>query len=125
MASRTILKDDYTIFKSEKVSVALEKMKYQLDGTLVVVDEKRRPIGIVTLEDLSKVEDKNLPVEKFMIKRVLTASGKEDLLDLFVTMVRNKLNAIVICDKRGKVKEIITVSEIFRRLEGMLGKREK
>lgn len=125
MESQVVLKDNYIIFRSEKVSVALEKMKYYADGTLVVIDEESRPIGIVTLEDLTKVEDKDLPVEKFMIKRVLTVSGKEDLLDLFVTMVRNKLNAVVICDERGKVREIVTLSEIFRKLEGMLRKRGK
>ncbi|ARM75317.1 CBS domain-containing protein [Acidianus manzaensis] len=114
MSSEVKIKNYVIINERATVEDALNVMERNDYNSLVVIDDNERPVGIITYEKAVKYRNsKNITIDKLMDKTIVTISGKEDPLDLFIMMMRNKINIVVETDKHGRVKKIITLRDIF------------
>ncbi|AWR96807.1 CBS domain-containing protein [Acidianus sulfidivorans JP7] len=114
LSTKVSSKNSQIIRWRDTVSTALHIMNAYNYNVLVVVDDNEKPLGTISLENILKHKDENLTVDKVMDKTIVTITGKEDPLDLFVMMMKNKLNVVVETDKNGRLKKIITLKDIFR-----------
>jgi IMP dehydrogenase len=87
-------------------------------GMVVVVDEHRRPIGIVTHTDL-KEQDQYTPVSRLMSTRLVTLPTDISNQDAFERINAQRVNAAPVVDDDGRLvgileKEAVVRMEILR-----------
>ncbi len=82
-----------------------------------VVDEQGRLTGIITLADIARaVAEGRLDarVEDYMKRDVITVREDQDILDAIRLMQRYRIGRLVVVDVTGKLKGIITRTDILR-----------
>jgi len=80
---------------------------------VVVVDDERRPIGIVTTSDL-RDRDQYTPVHRLMRKELVTVTTEVDNRHAFDTMERERVKATPVVDGEGRLVGIITKKDAVR-----------
>ncbi len=82
-----------------------------------VVDEQGRLVGIITLADIARaVAEGRLDarVEDYMKRDVITVREDQDILDAIRLMQRYRIGRLVVVDVTGRLKGIITRTDILR-----------
>lgn len=106
---------------------ALELMQKRKIRRAPVIDA-RSLAGIITKSDLqaalSRPESLGVPLAKVMQRDVLTVAPDETIEGAAQIMLRRKISGLPVVDN-GKVVGIITESDLFRALCGMLGVGER
>ena len=103
-----------TFKKSDTVAKAVTIMSDKNYGSVVVVDNQNKVIGICTERDiLKKLVNKNLNPEKTKLERIMTSNprvGKEDdeVLSWLRTMSNDRFRRLPVVDNQGKIKAIFT-----------------
>src|SRR5688572_23740618 len=95
----------------------LERMRAERVGSMVVVDEAMRPLGIFTTQDvLDRVAapqaSMNLPIEKLMTVSVVALEEDASLADAALAMARHHLRHVVVT-RDGKVAGVVSERDIF------------
>src|SRR3954463_3657462 len=80
---------------------------------VVVVDEERRPIGIVTLADL-RDEDQYAPVSRLMSKEMVTITAGTSNSDAFLLMEHTRVKAVPVLDAHGRLHGVLTRDDAVR-----------
>lgn len=89
-------------------------------GSLVIIDEENRPVGIFTERDsLYKVSGKGLDVKTTRIKDVMstdmkTARTEESFKNVYNMMTAYKIRHLPIVDERGLLVGIVSVRDLLR-----------
>ena len=92
---------------------------------LPVIDNKKRPLGMISDRDVLRFNLKALqkdfqsdlsPVSEVMTKEVLTAAPDAEIREVVRVMFDEKIGAIPITGGAGEVSGIITRSDILRAL---------
>lgn len=86
----------------------------------VVVKAKNKPVGIITEKDLVSflLADKSrrgieeIKAEEVMSKNLVTAKSNTSVSDVAKTMIGKKISSVIIVDDDGKLKGIVTKSDI-------------
>ena len=95
-------------------------------GSLVVVDENERPIGMltdrdITIEVVALVKDiKTLVVDEVMSAPVSVAHSSEGVVDALARMREQGIRRLPVVDEEGKNSGIVTASNIVEELSVML-----
>ncbi|MBJ56799.1 MAG: signal transduction protein [Rickettsiales bacterium] len=103
-----------TFKKSDTISAAAKTMTEKNYGSIVVVDNNNRVIGICTERDiLKKVVNNNLDPRNTKIEKIMTPNprvGREndDVLDWLRTMSNDRFRRLPVVDAEGKIKVIFT-----------------
>jgi Fe-S-cluster containining protein len=84
----------------EPVYAAAKKMAEKGVGSIIIVDEKNLPLGIITDKDLrNRLVAQQLPydtsVEMIMTSPLVTMKPNANFPDLYLTMVRQKLHHLI------------------------------
>jgi IMP dehydrogenase len=101
LSPRSTLRDAYGIIR---------KRSHNL---VVVVDEERRPIGIVTPADL-RDEDQYAPVSRLMSKEMVTVTAGTSNRDAFLRMEHTRVKAVPVLDEHGRLHGVLTRDDAVR-----------
>jgi IMP dehydrogenase len=80
---------------------------------VVVVDDERRPIGIVTHSDL-RDRDQYLPASRLMSQRLVTVPAGISNRDAFLVMDENRVKAAPVLDEDGRLLGVMTRNDAVR-----------
>ena len=117
MKIKEIMKDVRTIAPEDTVKEAADLMNRHSIGSLVVVDSKKKLVGIVTERDiLQKVTAQNklagkVLVEDIMSNKLITIDANELLDDAVYLMIKNKIKKLPVIENNELVG-IVTATDI-------------
>ena len=103
-----------TFKKTDTVAKAVKTMSEKNYGSVVIVDNQNKVIGICTERDiLKKLVNQNLNAERTKLEKIMTANprvGKEDdeVLSWLRTMSNDRFRRLPVVDNQGKIKAIFT-----------------
>jgi IMP dehydrogenase len=80
---------------------------------VIVVDDERRPLGIVTHADL-RGRDQYSPVASFMSKRMITIPVGTPNRDAFLLMEEHRVKAAPVLDAEGRLMGVLTRDDAVR-----------
>ncbi len=107
-----------TISPSNSIFEAAQRMQLEEIGTLIVVDEENRPIGIITDRDItvSVVADGRDPqetiVEEIMTSELIVANENLGIFDLIKLFSKYSVRRIPVI-KRDRLVGIVSVDDII------------
>jgi len=107
-----------TISPDTKPIEAFEKMYKHGIRRLFVLDDKGKPVGVISHTDLvgvlgSRKPEKKLKIEDIMVKDVITISAKDDIEDAANLMLRADVSGLLVIED-GKAVGVITKTDICR-----------
>ena len=103
-----------TFLGKEKVSDAINVMADKNYGSVVIVDNKQKVVGIVTERDILKKLVKNnkspktTKLEEIMTPNPRVANENDDVLDWLRIMSNDRFRRLPVVDNQGKIKAIFT-----------------
>ena len=103
-----------TFRKTDSVSSAVKIMSEKNYGSVVIVDNQNKVIGICTERDiLKRLVNSNLNPAKTKIEKIMTPNprvGKEndEVLSWLRTMSNDRFRRLPVVDNQGKIKAIFT-----------------
>ena len=110
-----IIVDPYTIHPDAALTEASETMNRTGVGTLVVVDEARRVVGLLTTRDLrftgndGRVRDRMTPREDLMVREGVIDSG-----DAEAVMRAHKIKKLPLVDASGRLLGLVTAKDLIK-----------
>ncbi|HIP65138.1 MAG TPA: CBS domain-containing protein [Pyrodictium sp.] len=121
MIARDIMDSKFlvTAKPSETVADAARKMREYNVGSVLIVDEQGKLLGIFTERDLVKVVASNKPLstklEEVMTKGNLVTASPDDPLPLIAhKMVEHNVRHIPVVDDQGRVVGIISIRKLLK-----------
>lgn len=107
-----------TVTKSETLSTVAKVMKEHNIGA-VLVEENRRPVGIVTDRDLALAigaggKSVYSEVQEVMTPHVLAMSEETDFLTATHMMRERKVRRLPIVDKQDRLVGMVTLDDLLR-----------
>jgi CBS domain-containing protein len=103
----------------ETVRMAAERMRQRSVGTLVVLDEERRPAGIVTDRDLVlRVIAAGLDPEETLVKDVMTeaprtVTDETPIEDTVALMRSGAFRRVPVVDVEGQLAGLVSVDDVL------------
>ncbi len=107
-----------TVSPDESVREAVKRMVENNVGSILVVDEEGRLLGIFTERDLARLvasgADLEQPVSKYMSRKPLTASPEEPVSKVASKMVEHWLRHLPVVDEEGRLVGILSIRDVLR-----------
>ncbi len=88
-------------------------MRKRAHGMVVVVDDARRPVGILTPADL-RDRDQYSPVHKLMQTELVTVQVGTPNRDAYLSMERERVKAVPVLDDDGTLHGVLTKDDAVR-----------
>ncbi|HET9773390.1 MAG TPA: CBS domain-containing protein [Nitrososphaeraceae archaeon] len=104
---------------SDDVYIASKLMKEKQISSIIVTDEEKHPIGIITERDIvrrvvcNKKIASNTSVESIMSKPLVTVESKANIDEAVAIMIKNKIRRLPIV-KDGHLYGLITTTDLIR-----------
>ena len=104
---------------NESVQVAARRMHDRKVGTLLVLDEQRRPIGILTDRDLTvRVLAEALDPAQTLVSQVMTKDPKvieeEASLERAIAIMRSgPFRRVAVVDKEGRLAGLLSMDDVL------------
>jgi Predicted signal-transduction protein containing cAMP-binding and CBS domains len=116
-----------TVSVGVTVSDAVRVMYENGVGSIVVVDDSGRPIGIFTERDLLRLVAQGTPlgspIDNVMSRDLVTVKGGDDIVKAALLMSERKIRHLPVVDDEGKLVGVISVRDIVEALRGILATR--
>jgi CBS domain-containing protein len=104
---------------SEPVSCAVAKMYMNNVGSVLVIDDDGKPLGIFTERDLVRVVAENLgldiPLSKVMSRKLITANTSESIVSAAMKMIENNIRHLPVIEE-GRAVGMVSIRDIVRAL---------
>ena len=103
-----------TFLKADKVYKAISIMSEKNYGSVVITNDDKKVIGIVTERDIVKklvlkgLESKTTNLEEIMTKNPRVANENDSIIDWLRIMSNDRFRRLPVVDKDGKIKVIFT-----------------
>lgn len=111
-----VIGDPYSIGPAAPLSEARNLMARSRVGTLVVIDDRRRLLGLLTERDLrfvsasgSTVADRMTPVDRLVVHRGEASPEQAERI-----MVERKIKKLPLVDRDGVLKGLVTAKDLVR-----------
>lgn len=104
---------------SDDAYTASKLMKEKEISSIIVLDEEKHPIGIITERDIvrrvvcDKKNASNTPVESIMSKPLVTVEYKANIDEAIAIMTKNKIRRLPIV-KDGHLYGLITTTDLIK-----------
>lgn len=131
---RVMSKPPITVHKSASVQEAARLMFNHRIGSVLVVDDEGKLVGIVTERDLvylvatGKVDlARDYPVWQIMTENPITASPEESVLEALVKMSEARIRHLPVVDEAGKPVGVISyrdIMSVISKLISAIGRRK-
>jgi len=108
-----IVTNPYTINPNTTIKEILELKSLHNISSFPVV-EKEKVVGIITSRDLRFVENLNLKAKDVMSKDLITAEPKISVKEAKKILFKHRIEKLLLVDKQGKLKGMITSKDIQR-----------
>jgi IMP dehydrogenase len=109
-----VINDPYTIAPDASVADAATRMRKTGVGTLVVVDEQRRVLGLLTTRDLRFADRAGTVASRMTPRERLTAHiGAADAATAEATMRAQKIKKLPLLDADGTLRGLITAKDLI------------
>lgn len=93
-------------------------------GSIVVIDEARRPIGIFTERDLLRLVAQGIslesPVDSVMSRNLVVIKGSESIFKAAMLMSEHKIRHLPVINDEGKLIGVISIRDIVEVLKSTL-----
>jgi IMP dehydrogenase len=111
-----VIPDPLTIGPDQPLAEAQLLMEHSRVGTLVVVDEDWKLLGLLTERDLQFVTDLTRPVRERMtpVAALVTHSGPASFEDAVRLMTNYKIKKLPLVDEEGRLAGLMTARDIRR-----------
>src|SRR5207247_718457 len=110
-----IIADPHTIAPGARLDEAAALMERSGVGTLVVVDESRRLLGLLTDRDIRFVSGDARVAERMTPReRLVVHEGPLDVEDAERIMVERKVKKLPLVDRRGTLLGLVTAKDIVK-----------
>ncbi|QGA55226.1 CBS domain-containing protein [Sulfolobus sp. E5-1-F] len=110
-----IVRNPVTAKPEISIRDAAKIMKKEKLGSLIIVDEKNKPIGIVTERDILRaVADEILldsPVSKIMTKGLITITPDKDITEALIIMYQNNVRHLAVVGQNGELVGVISIRD--------------
>ena len=108
----------FTIGPEQSIRQALGLLAEHNVGALVVVDQARRPSGILSERDIVRAAAKNedvfsRPVGEIMTRDVIVGQPQDDLETVSYTMTEHRIRHLPIVD-RGVLVGIVSIGDVMK-----------
>lgn len=105
---------------TEKLSKAIEKMRELSISSVVVVDDKYQPVGIVTEHDFLRFISKNMH-QDILLQEVMTPEpfcmpGSTNLHDAYINMEGRQFRHVIAVDTQNKFLGVVTEGDFLRHI---------
>ena len=121
MAIKEIMtKNVITVTKNTSADICAKLMIENKIGSLVVLDEKGKTVGIITKENLIKhvlavdAEPKTVTAGNVMSSPLITAAPTLSVIQAMQTMFKDGIRHLVVTGTDGQVQGICTDTDIFK-----------
>lgn len=119
-----LIKDTKLIYAqpSETVEVAVKRMASHNIGSIPVVDDDMKIIGIVTERDVVRLLASKGPailqekLENVMTRKLVTADPEDPITALAYKMIEHGIRHLPVVDQEGKLLGVISVRKVLRHL---------
>ncbi len=117
-ASDLMSKEPHMLTEDESVEEALKKFESVPYRVLPIVDSKRRPIGVVKLEELVSASKKSLklPVLATYAEKPVIVSPSTPLKEIVLTMLKENADHVYVVNEIGVLIGVIAKIDLVRRL---------
>ena len=122
MQVQDTMNKDVTFCSPETNAAAAAEIMWRRNcGTLPIVDESGRLVGMVTDRDLfialgtSNVRPSELPVGAIMQRDVVLCNPGDDIRAALKTMAQRQLRRLPVVDEAGALKGVLSLSDIALR----------
>lgn len=107
-----------TIHPDGTIRQALSLLAEHNIGALVVVDQQRKPVGIVSERDIVRALVRNervlsKPVSAIMTRKPIVGSPQDDLVAVGHTMTERRIRHLPVMDQ-GKLVGIVSIGDIVK-----------
>ncbi|MCH4815496.1 MAG: CBS domain-containing protein [Saccharolobus sp.] len=110
-----IVRNPVTAKPEMSIRDAAKIMRKENLGSLIIVDETNKPIGIVTERDILRaVADEILldsPVSTIMTKGLITISPDKDVTEALIIMYQNNVRHLAVVGQNGELVGVISIRD--------------
>ena len=120
--SGIMVKDVKTATDSQTIKVIAKTMSTHDIGSVVIVDNDKRPVGILTEKDIVKVvasegiSTHQATAREFMSKPVFTLRETNSIKDALQQMQTKDIRRLPVVDSKNRMVGIVTDKDIFKAL---------
>ena len=111
-AESGIVVDPVTITPERLVSDAIELLRQHRISGLPVVDDDRRPVGILTRRDLRFERNLDQKVGDVMTRQLVTVPEGVSAAQSIELLHQHRIEKLVVVDSGGRLKGLITIKDI-------------
>ncbi|PLR94428.1 ABC transporter ATP-binding protein [Bacillus sp. T33-2] len=111
--------DPVKVTPKRNVLQAIEIMKEKRVDSLMVTDQNKQLIGLVTLKDI-KMQDRNASIGEMMESNVVSVPEDADLISVMKMMNEHKIGYLPVVNSAGQLTGLITRSSILAALSSQL-----
>jgi IMP dehydrogenase len=112
-----LIVEPITLRPQDKIGKALEVMREHRISGLPITDENNKLLGILTNRDIRFESRLNLAIEKIMTKDLVTVPVGTSLEDAEKVFHKHKIEKLLVVDKAGRLKGMITYKDILKRIQ--------
>jgi len=111
-----IVESPLTIFPEATVEQARQRMEEADVGGLVVIDDDKHLLGLVTNRDVLLAPENDIPVSRVMTprERLVIASQDETLEDARRKLYEHRIEKLPLVDAEGRLAGLITAQDIVK-----------
>ncbi len=119
ITSESLIKKPPIVVKLGTRTIDAVKVMYSNNiGSVVIVDERNRPVGIFTERDLMRAianrKDLNEPVEKLgTYGNLITVRRNSPIGEVAEKMVKNNIRHVIVVGSEGELVGVISIRDII------------
>lgn len=119
-----LIKDTKPIYAhpSETVETAIKRMASHNIGSIPVVNEDMKIVGIITERDIVRLLASKGPtilqekLENVMTRKLITANPEDPISALAYKMIEHGIRHLPVVDQEGKLLGVISIRKVLRHL---------
>ncbi|WP_338599153.1 CBS domain-containing protein [Sulfolobus tengchongensis] len=110
-----VVRNPVTAKPEISVKEAAKIMKRENLGSLIIVDDRNSPIGIVTERDILRAVADDVPLDspisKIMTRGLITVSPEKDVTEALIIMYQNNVRHLAVVGKNGELIGVISIRD--------------
>ncbi len=120
MRIKELIRDGIISCKStDPITCAVSKMYMHNVGSVLIIDEDGKPLGIFTERDLVRVVAEGIgldtPLMKVMSSKLITANTSESIISAAMKMIENNIRHLPVIEE-GKAVGMVSIRDLMRAL---------
>ncbi len=104
---------------TDPITCAVAKMYMHNVGSVLVIDEDEKPVGIFTERDLVRVVAEGIsldtPLMKVMSRKLITANASESVISAAMKMIENNIRHLPVVEE-GRAVGMVSIRDLVRAL---------